>query len=109
MQHVHAQTSLIQARAHQGLPVYPNAAPDPRIAIQGSDRRETECEPLASSFLLMYLAILDKVWIDAETRIIEKQMPIHVTAINRNDPPINDGFVPTIQGQEGSANPWQSD
>jgi len=69
-----------------------------RVTIQGSDRRETECEPLASSFLLMCLALLDKVWIDAETRIIEKQMPIHVTDINRNDPPINGEFVPTIQG-----------
>jgi hypothetical protein len=31
-------------------------------------------------------------------------MPIYVTAIDRNDPPINRGFVPTIQAQGESAN-----
>jgi hypothetical protein len=40
----------------------------------------------------MCLALLDNGWIDAETRIIQKQMPVHVTDINRNDLPINEGL-----------------
>ncbi len=43
-------------------------------------------------FPLMRLARLDKVGIDAEARIIQEQMPVHVTDINRNDQPINEGL-----------------
>ena len=54
-------------RAHQGLPHLFNVDSHPRIAIQGSARLVTENQLLTSSFLLICLALLDKVWIDAET------------------------------------------
>ena len=61
-------------RAHQGLPVYPHM--DSHLAESHAGlcpASMTETSHLRRPFMLICLALLDKVWIDGETRIIQKR------------------------------------